>query len=139
MSQANVLEKLAGKTRASTVAGLIENYKTIEEVVNDASKAQGSALKENQEYIDSIAGKTAQLTTQIQEFWHTLIDSETVKNGITLLTDLLGLATKFVDTFGVLGTATAIGGGILGAQNIGRPKMFGLYKYADINMCSLGY
>ena len=44
-----------------------------------------------------------------------------------------------IDKFGLLGTAAGIGGIFAGFKNIGRPKMFGLYKYADINMCSLGY
>lgn len=62
----------------------------------------------------------AKLENQAQEFWYKLIDSDTIKNGITLLTELLGLATDFVDTFGALGAAGIIGGGILGAQNLGK-------------------
>ena len=57
VSQANTLEKLAGKNRASTVAGLLENYKTIAEVIETAENAEGSALKENERYLESIEGK----------------------------------------------------------------------------------
>ena len=53
----------------------------------------------------------AKLENQAQEFWYKLIDSDTIKNGITLLTELLGLATDFVDTFGILGTAGIGAGG----------------------------
>ena len=56
-----------------------------------------------------------------------------------LLNILLERLTKFIDTVGVLPTLAGIGGVVAGFKNIGRPKMFGLYKYADINMCSLGY
>ena len=80
-----------------------------------------------------------QLENRAQEFWYKVIDSDTIKNGITLLTDLLELGTNIVDTFGVLPTIMAGVGVGLSIKNIGRPKMFGLYKYADINMCSLGY
>ena len=83
--------------------------------------------------------KMTQLENRAQEFWYKVIDSDAIKNGITLLTDLLELGTNIVDTFGLLGTAAGIGGIVAGFKNIGRPKMFGLYKYADINMCSLGY
>ena len=57
VSKAAVLEKLAGKNRASTVAGLLENYKTIEEVMKAAEGADGSALEENERYLESIEGR----------------------------------------------------------------------------------
>ena len=83
--------------------------------------------------------KMTQLENRAQEFWYKVIDSEAIKNGITLLTDLLELGTNIVDTFDLLPTIMAGVGAGLSIKNIGRPKMFGLYKYADINMCSLGY
>lgn len=123
VSQAAALEKLAGKTRASTVAGLIENYKTIGKVAEDAAKSQGSALKENEKYVESIEGRVAKLTTQVQEFWYTLLDSDALKAGISGLTKLLNLLTKMTDTFGSLGTVGIIGGGLAGAfKNLGRMK-----------------
>jgi hypothetical protein len=57
VSQAAALEKLAGKNRASTVAGLIENYETIGEVIEAAENAENSALEENEKYLDSIDGR----------------------------------------------------------------------------------
>lgn len=56
ISQANVLELISGKNRASTVAGLIENYQLIEEVMQSAENAEGSALQENERFLDSIEG-----------------------------------------------------------------------------------
>lgn len=56
VTQANVLEQLAGKNRASTVAGLLENYEIIDEVIQAAENAEGSALRENEAYLDSING-----------------------------------------------------------------------------------
>lgn len=119
VSQAATLEKLAGKNRASTVAGLIENYETIAEVIEVAQNAEGSALEENEKYLDSIDGKMQQLSNQAQEFWFKLIDSETIKDGVDLLTDLLGVATDFVDTFGLLGTIGIGAGAFAGFKNVG--------------------
>lgn len=56
-SQAAALELMAGKNRASTVAGLIENYEVIAEVIEAAENAEGSALEENERYLDSIDGR----------------------------------------------------------------------------------
>ena len=36
------------KTRASTVAGLLENYQVIDEVIESAKNSNGSALQENE-------------------------------------------------------------------------------------------
>lgn len=119
VSQAATLETLAGKTRASTVSGLIENYKVIAEVAKDAEEAQGSAMKENIEYMDSIEGRTAKLTTQVQEFWYELIDSETVKITITSLAELLRILTDIVDKAGLLGTIGLGAGLFAGFKNVG--------------------
>lgn len=129
VSQAAALEKIAGKNRASTVAGLIENYETIAEVIEAAENAEGSALAENEKYLDSIDGKMQQLENRAQEFWFKLIDSEAIKDGIDLLSSLVKGATDFVDKFGVLGTAGIIGGGILGANNLGKTYKCMVFKY----------
>lgn len=56
LSRANVLELISGKNRASTVAGLIENYQLIDEVIQSAENSEGSALQENERFLDSIEG-----------------------------------------------------------------------------------
>lgn len=104
VSQAAALEKLAGKNRASTVAGLIENYKTIAEVIEAAEESEGSALEENEKYLDSIDGKLQQLSNRAQEFWFNIIDSETIKDAVDAATKLLDLITKIVDKAGALPT-----------------------------------
>lgn len=100
ITQANILEKIAGKNRASTVAGLLENYELIDEVIQSAENATGSAARENEAYLESIDGKISQLTNAVQQFWDTFIDTDVVKAVIDFLTNLINLATDFVDTIG---------------------------------------
>ena len=45
------------KNRASTVEGLLQNYELIAKVIESAEDADGSALKENERYLESIEGK----------------------------------------------------------------------------------
>lgn len=126
VSQAATLEKLAGKNRASTVAGLIENYKTIDKVIEAASNADNSALDENQKIIESIDGRIQQLSNRVQEFWYNLVDDSVVKNAVSALTTIVEGGTKLIDTFGALPTLlTAIGAG-LSFKNVGRDKMYSL-------------
>jgi hypothetical protein len=55
---------------------------------------------------------------------------------LTKLSEAIGFVTT---KLGLLKTAAVGIGAVLGAQNIGRPKMFGLFKYADSDKCSCGY
>ena len=124
VSQAAALEKLAGKNRASTVAGLIENYETIGKVIEAAEQADNSALEENEKFLESIDGRVQKLQNRMQEFWATVIDTDTVKTGISLLTDLVSGATALVDKLGTLPTALGALGAALSINNVGKGKMF---------------
>lgn len=119
VSRAATLEKLAGKNRASTVAGLIENYKTIDKVIEAASNADNSALEENQKIIESIDGRIQQLQNRVQEFWYNAINDSVVKDAVSALTFLVDGATKLIDTFGLLPTILSIVAAKLSFKNVG--------------------
>ena len=108
-------------------------------MAEEATNANGNALENNQKWVDSFGGHLQSLENTAKSVWINILDSETIKGGADLLNSLLKSVVGLVDTFGLLPTAAGIAGLFAGFKNIGRPKMFGLYKYADINMCSLGY
>lgn len=115
-----LLETIAGKNRSNIAASILQNGDMLRSVYEDAQNSEGSAEKELNSYLDSIDGKMAQLENRAQEFWFKVIDSETIKNGIDLLSILLKGATDFVDTVGLLPTIlTGIGAG-LSFKNIGK-------------------
>lgn len=128
VSQASLLETIAGKNRASTIEGLLQNYKIIDEVISAAENADGSALKENEKYLESIDGKIEQLTNSIQEFWYTVLDTDTVTWVLDSLTSIINLVTDLIDKFGVLPSLMGTAGGAFGVfQSIkggGRAKNF---------------
>lgn len=99
-----LLETIAGKNRANIAASILQNGDMLRSVYEDAQNSEGSAEKELNSFLDSIDGKMAQLENRAQEFWFKVIDSETIKNGIDLLSTLLKGATDFVDTVGLLPT-----------------------------------
>lgn len=123
-----LLEMMAGKNRSNILASILQSPEILEEAYKSATNASGSAQKELDSYLDSIDGRMTQLENRAQEFWHKAIDSEAIKNGITLLTDLLELGTNIVDTFGILPTAAGIGGIVAGIKNIGREKCYPSYR-----------
>lgn len=76
-SRARVLELVAGKRMASTVAAIINNFDIAEKVVGlDYS---GSAMKENDKYLESINGRIDTLKASYEEFSQTVLDSGLVK------------------------------------------------------------
>ena len=128
IQQAGLLELIAGKNRASTVAGLLENYELIDEVIQSAENADGSALRENEAYLDSIDGKIDQLTNSVQRFWSVALETDTVKTVLSFLTDLLNKITDLVDLLGTVPSIGGIVGTIVGLRNIskggGRAKKY---------------
>lgn len=115
ISQANVLELLAGKTRASTVSGLLENYQVIDEVITAAENSSGSALKENEKYMESISGHLDILTNKWQELWANTSTRETINGLIDIGVSLLDIANDI----GIVGSALAALGIVKGGFKIG--------------------
>lgn len=111
-SQAATLELIAGKTRANNVAALLKNYQQIDNVLESLGEAEGSALRENDAIVDSINGRIKILSASAEEFWKTFIDTDLVKNTVSLLSDMLNILTQIIDKGGALGTLGIGGAGV---------------------------
>lgn len=116
-SQAATLELIAGKTRANNVAALLKNYKQIDNVISDLDDAEGSALRENEAIVDSINGRIKTLSATVEEFWQSFIDTDTVKNVVSLASDMLSTVTKIIDKVHILPTLFAGITAVLSAKN----------------------
>lgn len=103
MDQAALLELLAGKRNASVLAAILQSPEELKAAYEDANNAQGSALKENEKYLDSIQGKIDQLTNAVQTMWKNALDDDVVKFFVELLTNLV----KILDTLGPIKTVIA--------------------------------
>lgn len=121
-----LIEELAGKNRSNIASAILQDPTQLEAVKKSSEEALGSAEKELNSYLDSIDGKMAQLENRAQEFWFKVIDSETIKNGIDLLSTLLKGATDFVDTVGLLPTILTGVATAFSFKNVGRDKMYSL-------------
>lgn len=110
-SQAATLELIAGKSRANNVAALLKNYQKIDEVMESLGEAEGSALRENDAIVDSINGRIKILSATAEEFWQNFIDTDLVKELVSLTSDLLNILTKIVNIGNGAGTLGLIGAG----------------------------
>lgn len=110
ISKANILEMVGGKRNSNVVMSLLENFDVAENVIKSTADAAGSALAENEKYLESINGHIAEFKAAFEELSTTLIDSELVKSIITLgttLLNILGIVAKVIDAFGGLNTILA--------------------------------
>ena len=82
IERASALELMGGKRQANILASVITNFETVEDVITASMNSSGSALAENEKWLDSIEGKTYQFTNALQTMWNNLIDSETIKSFI---------------------------------------------------------
>ena len=121
-----LIEELAGKNRSNIASAILQDPKQLEEVLKSSQEANGSALEELNKQLESVDGRIQKLQNRMQEFWATVIDTDTVKTGISLLTDLVSGATALVDKLGTLPTALGALGAALSVKNVGGRKMFRL-------------
>ena len=109
VSKANILEKIGGKRNANVVSALITNFAEAEEVIKTSADSAGSALAENEKYIDSIAGRIQKLKASFESFSTAVIDSGLAKFFVWLADGVLQVATAFSniafdDIFSTIGT-----------------------------------
>ncbi len=107
VSKASILEDLAGKNRASVVAGMLENWDDAKKAMETAQKSAGSAEAELETALDSVQGKLSQFQATFQSFSETVLDSDLVKGIIDFGTSALDAADGFTKWAGVIPTLTA--------------------------------
>lgn len=100
MDRAGLLEMIAGKTRSNTAAAILSNTKDLEKAYKSAMEAEGSALAENEKYLDSIQGRIDLFNNSIQTMWNNTLDSDAIKFFVNVGTQLV----KWVDNLGLIKT-----------------------------------
>ena len=103
IDQAALLELMAGKNRANTLAAILGNMEDLEGAYKSALNAEGSALRENEAYLNSIQGRIDLFTNSLQTMWMNAVDSDIVK----FIVDLGTAAVQLVDTLGLIPTLLA--------------------------------
>lgn len=115
-TKTNITELIGGGVRnANIISALMQNFSIVEDALQTSMESAGSALAENEKYLDSVAGKTAQLQSSLESLSTTVLSSGLVKDFVTLLDVLTRIATVIADVafdnfFTTISTLT-IGGG----------------------------
>lgn len=104
IERASALELMGGKRQANILASVIKNFDTVEDVIKTSMNSQGSAMAENEKYLDSIQGKTDILTNSMQTLWSNAISSDFAKS----LLDIANTFIKAADGAGLLNTVISL-------------------------------
>lgn len=115
---------------ANTTSALIQNWSTVEDVIESTKNATGSADAENAKYLDSIQGKLAQFQAQFQSASTSVLDSGFVKGTIDAGSGILGFFNTLIDKLGVLPGLIAPVGSLLLSMN-GKSIIGGKGEYGE--------
>ena len=125
--QSQLLELIAGKNRANQIMSMVEHWSDVENAINKANNAEGTAAKENEKYMNSMQGKIAATQAAWQALSNSFLSSDFLKGLIDSGQTFLNVMNDIVKTTHALPPILAVIAGYLSAsKNIGRDKMFSL-------------
>lgn len=94
-------ELAAGNRQVKVLNAILSNWQSVEGAIDSATNSMGSAMKENEKYLNSINGKISQFNSSVQAMWNNAINSDSIK----AIVDIGTAVIKVVDYFGLLNTA----------------------------------
>ena len=91
-SQKYIATTIAGTTQLNNFLALMNNFDHAVGATNTALDSQGSAMRENSAYMESIQAKLSQLQSTFQDFANNVISSDLAKAVLDLANGLLQIA-----------------------------------------------
>lgn len=119
IDQAALLELMAGKNRANTLAAILGNMEDLKGAYTDALNAEGSALRENETYLESIQGHIDVFNNSLQTMWMNFLNTDAVK----WVVHFGKMFVEVADSVGLVQTAVI---GLIGYMGLIKKKDFGL-------------
>lgn len=102
---AELQEALGGKLQANALTAVLSNWEQVTKMQQEYFNSAGSAMKENEVYLNSWEAKTEQLKNSWVEFVAKTIDSDWIKGLLDSGTSLLHLFDNLGNTLIILGGA----------------------------------
>lgn len=82
---------MGGKRQSNILSSVITNFQTVEDVIQTSMESSGSAIAENEKYLDSIQGRLDLFSNSLQKFWSNMLNSETIKTAVDFGTGIINL------------------------------------------------
>lgn len=118
--KADLTEILFGKQRGNQGAALIQAFQSgqIQKALETTLNAEGSAMQEQERWLESLEAKTQQFEAAFQSLSSTILDSSLLKWFVDFGTGAIKVLDTVIDKIGSLGTIVT-GAGIFGIfQNV---------------------
>lgn len=121
--------EMGGKNQMEVFMATMNNFDTAIEATNTAMDAQGSATKENNKYLESMAGHLANLKSAWEEFSYKMVSSDALKKGMDVLADVLHFLAsdtgQAIIKLGLLATGfNLFAKAVLGLKGLSLVKLF---------------
>lgn len=116
----NTAVGVAGVYQLSRWNALMLNYDTALKATTTSLNSQGSAMREQEKYSDSLQARINRLDTAWNEFSLTMgeaIITDSLIDGIEIIDDLLGSFSKLIDTVGAFAPIGATAGAVFFAMS----------------------
>lgn len=107
--KAYIGELVSGIRQAPVLNAIMMNFENVQKSVQTSINSVGSAVRENEKYLNSINGRMQIFKSNVENMWRNAIESETVKTVIDFGTSIIQL----IDKFGLLNSVLVITMGYL--------------------------
>lgn len=125
VDQAEITRLIAGTRQQSVFAAIMNNFDTVDKVIETSVNSTGSAVAENEKYLDSITGKLDLLKSSYEALSSSIINSDIYKGGIDLLRGVLDLLNEIA--------SVSSGGALIGTLNsVAGAAGYGLFDLETI-------
>ena len=128
--QTSIATTLAGKTQFEVFANLMKNWGSAVEATNKAMDSQGSSIRENEKYLDSIEGKIQAFQSAWEQLSYHVMSSDFIKGVISFGTQVIKILDEIVQGVGALPVFLGIIGTAFGALKLNKvvKEFLGLSK-----------
>lgn len=134
-----ISELVSGKRQSSVLMSLMSNWASVQNATETSLNSVGSAMIENEKYIDSIEGKVQNFASTVQMFWVNLIDTSVIKGVVDFGTWFMEMMIDTTSLLGGLGTVATLVANIVGVKLVWsfRTAYIEMMKMYAVNKMSL--
>lgn len=118
-----ILSNIGGEDHAAKLSALLQNMEMFDKMLIDYSRGSGSALESANKSATNLTGTFNKLSNSWNELVNSLVNSDGLKFGVSLLDSLVQGATKLVSVLTPLGTIGVGAGLFTGFKNTGKCRI----------------
>lgn len=118
-----ILSNIGGEDHAAKLSALLQNMEMFDKMLIDYSTGSGSALESANKSATNLTGTFNKLSNSWNELVNSLVNSDGLKFGVSLLDSLVQGATKLVSVLTPLGTIGVGAGLFTGFKNTGKCRI----------------